>query len=66
MNTELNEFMKKEGLTDKKFGEMIGKSRIQVYRYRNGEQIPDKETVIKIHEISNGQVPPGSFYGLSA
>ncbi len=59
---QLDDYMKAHDFTDKSFGERIGKSRIQVYRYRHGMQIPGREAINKIFQITEGHVPPASFY----
>jgi transcriptional regulator with XRE-family HTH domain len=59
---KLEAFMNEHDLTDKSFGERIGKSRIQVYRYRHGMQIPTKNTMQKIVDVTQGAVDPASFY----
>lgn len=58
----LDEYMKANELTDKCFGEHIGKSRVQIYRYRNGIQIPGKEAMRRISEVTGAKVTPASFY----
>lgn len=59
---KLESFMNEHDFTDKSFGERIGKSRIQVYRFRHGLQVPTKKTMQKIIDVTAGAVDPASFY----
>lgn len=58
----LDEFMKNNDYTDESFGKRIGKSRIQILRYRQGVQIPGRDAMKKIFKISGGHVTADSFY----
>lgn len=58
----LSEFMQDNDYTDESFGERIGKSRMQIYRYRHGLQVPTKKTMQRILEESGGVIDPSSFY----
>lgn len=62
----LDDYMIKEKLTDQEFGDRIGKSRMQVFRYRHGLQVPGKKTMPVIIEKTCGRVPPSSFYPAQA
>ncbi len=57
--------MQENELTDEGFGERIGRSRMQVFRYRHGEDVPSKKTMERILQVTEGQVQPGSFYQVS-
>jgi transcriptional regulator with XRE-family HTH domain len=54
--------MNANNYTDKSFGEQIGRSRLQVLKYRHGKAIPGKSTMQRILEVSAGQVTAASFY----
>lgn len=58
----LKEWMKLKELSDEAFGQLIKRSRMQVLRYRHGEQIPARKTMEKICEVTDNQVTPASFY----
>lgn len=62
MNEKLSAYMKDNNLTDQGFGDLIGRSRMQVFRYRRNEQMPDKDTMLRILEVTKGAVDPASFY----
>ena len=60
---KLDEYLTQNGLTPQKFGELLGeKPPITVYRYLNGDRIPNKETMCKIATITGYQVMPNDFY----
>lgn len=49
-------------ISDAKFAEMIGKSRIDVFRYKKGEVMPRPEVVARIEEATGGAVRPVDLY----
>jgi len=59
----LDEYLKAHNLTDEEFGERIKRSRMQVFRYRNGRQIPRPAVMKRISEVTGGAVTANSFYG---
>lgn len=58
----LDAYMKSTGYTDESFGERIGRSRLQVFKYRHGLAIPRKIVMNKITKVSKGQVAESSFF----
>jgi hypothetical protein len=58
----LSEYMKEQQLTDEMFGDMVGRCRLQILRYRQGTQIPSRRTMARIFKVTGGAVPPSSFY----
>jgi hypothetical protein len=47
------------------FGERLGKSGETVRRYRAGEREPDFETMSRIFHLTDGQVTPNDWAGVS-
>jgi len=58
----LDEYMKKQGLTDQQFGDRIDRSALQIFKYRHGKAMPPKQTMLKIVEVTDSEVPIESFY----
>ena len=58
----LEQYMRENNLTDQGFADLIGRSRMQVIRYRKGVQMPRRKVMEKIEEVTKGQVGPSSFY----
>ena len=48
------------------FARMIGASQAAVNRYCNGRRVPHAAMLLKIHEITRGQVTPNDFLLASA
>lgn len=47
------------------FGEKIGRTRQAVSRYVAGDRIPDRETMVKIIEATEGAVTANDFYDVA-
>lgn len=60
----LSEFLSERGLTDERFAQSVGVSRTTVLRWRNG-LIPERETMSRIVEATDGEVTPNDFYGVA-
>ena len=60
----LSEFLSERGLTDERFAQSVGVSRTTVLRWRNG-LIPERETMTRIVEATDGEVTPNDFYGVA-
>ncbi|WP_024276012.1 helix-turn-helix transcriptional regulator [Hyphomicrobium sp. 802] len=60
----LRQWLKKNGVTYERFGELIDRDHGAVARYVAGKAIPRSDTMVKIYVVTNGEVPPNSFYDL--
>ncbi len=61
----LDQYLTDKGLSDEGFGEQIGKTGMQVGRYRRGLAIPREEVMENIYDETGGVVPPNSFYSFT-
>jgi hypothetical protein len=59
---QLDTYMTENNETDESFGQRIGRSRLQVFKYRHGKAVPRKDAMERIHEVTKGQVTAQSFY----
>ena len=59
---KLATFLKSEKIAIEACAKQIGVSHVAVYRYINGQRIPDKNTMIKIISWSGGAVTANDFY----
>ncbi|MFV1850146.1 MAG: helix-turn-helix domain-containing protein [Thalassospira sp.] len=48
------------------FSSLIGVTPMALHRYENGDRIPHKDVMAKIHQVTNGKVSPTDFYDLVA
>lgn len=63
---KLSEFLAREGApTHKAFGDLIGVSQAAISRYVKGYRFPDRETLARIHQATNGEVTPNDFVDLT-
>lgn len=62
---QLDTWMTENDETDESFGQRIGRSRLQVFKYRHGLAVPRKDAMESIGEVTKGQVNPSSFYAKS-
>lgn len=53
---KLQEYMKKKGIKDAEFAEVIGKDRTIVSKYRRGLVQPPLDVISKIDAVTNKQV----------
>ncbi|MGY4224398.1 transcriptional regulator with XRE-family HTH domain [Bradyrhizobium sp. USDA 4503] len=61
---KLSDWIAREGLSHQEVGDRIGKSQAAVSRYAAGKRMPDEETLIKIFEVTAGEVTPNDFVDL--
>ena len=58
----LDEYQTETGLTNYALAKKIGISRQSTGRYRTGEQIPRRDTMRKIIDLTGGRVQEADFY----
>lgn len=63
---KLSKYLSKKKLSQQKFAEMIGVTQAAVNRYVNGVQKPEENIMVKIFEITKGEVTPNDFYGIKS
>ena len=56
------QWIKGQRLTDAEVGRRLGVSRGNIYDLANHRYWPTKKTLIKIHELTEGQVTPNDFF----
>jgi len=61
---KLSDWITREGRSHQEVGSRIGKSQAAVSRYAAGKRMPDEETLIKIFEVTGGEVTPNDFVNL--
>jgi DNA-binding transcriptional regulator YdaS (Cro superfamily) len=61
---KLKQYLKQEQMTPFAFAKKHGLRDQSVYRYINGERIPDEATMEIIYRATKGQVTPNDFHGL--
>lgn len=59
---DLKEWLSASGKEYAEFAEEIGVRVQSLYRYVNGERIPDRSVMPRITKATDGQVTPNSFY----
>jgi len=60
----LDEWMNDEGMTGREFAELVGADQATVSRWRRGLTTPGPEDMLRIYEVTGGEVDPNSFYDL--
>ncbi len=61
---KLADWLDAKNISHQEFGDRIGKSQAAVSRYASGKRMPDEETLIKIFEVTGGDVTPNDFVAL--
>ena len=59
---KLRQFLNYNNITSREFSKSLGISEVSLSRYLNGKRFPDKKMLIKIYELSDGQVDANDFY----
>ena len=62
---KLKDWLDKEGLTVSEFARRMGTPQPTVWRYVNGERVPEGEAMRKIAELTKKKVQPNDFYELA-
>ena len=66
MAKTLHDWMKDRDLTDGEVGKQVGVSAAAIQKYRTGARIPRQETMRKLVDLTKGEVPASSYYGLTS
>lgn len=61
---QLAKYLDDNEISDAAFARSIGVERQAVGRYRAGERFPEKPILLKIYEVTSGQVTANDFAGL--
>ena len=61
----LSDYLADEGINATEFGRRIGVSHQSVYRYLNGDRIPDKQMMVKIALATGCKVTANDFFGIA-
>lgn len=59
---KLKDYLSASGKTHAEFADEIKVSVQSLYRYINGERIPEREVMARIAKSTHEQVTPNSFY----
>lgn len=62
---KLGDYLSLHGIDPVAFGQRIGRSKAQVYRYISGESVPRKATLQKIERETEGAVTANDFFSMS-
>jgi transcriptional regulator with XRE-family HTH domain len=62
---KLKDWLDKEGLTVSEFARLMGSPQPTVWRYVNGDRMPEKEAMRKITELTKRKVDARDFYELA-
>lgn len=57
----LDDFLRANDMSERRFGLLIEASQSQVHRLRTGESWPSKDLAVKIVEATHGQVTANDF-----
>ena len=63
---KLKDWLDREGLTVSEFARLMGKPQPTVWRYVNGERVPEGKAMSKIAELTRYKVQPNDFYELAS
>jgi DNA-binding transcriptional regulator YdaS (Cro superfamily) len=58
----LGEWMTLHGYNDERMAELIGVNQSTVNRIRNGVQKPSGQTIVRVEEVTKGQVNAADFF----
>lgn len=58
----LAEYLRTADLTHSAFAEKLGVSQVTVHRWVNGKRFPDKETILKIEDVTGRMVRPADWF----
>ena len=58
---KLKDYLRFKKIKNKTFAKLLKISPVSLSRYINGERFPEKETLIKIHNLTEGLVSPNDF-----
>jgi transcriptional regulator with XRE-family HTH domain len=61
---QLATYLDENGISDAAFARSIGVERQAVGRYRSGERFPEKVILLRIFEVTGGQVTANDFAGI--
>lgn len=61
---KLDEWRKSKGLSQPDLAKQLGVTIKTVSSWENGNSIPGRDDMVKIHTLSEGQVEPNDFYAL--
>lgn len=63
MENALRKFRIEKGLTQADLARALNASKGTISKWENGEAIPRREQMVRIHTFTKGEVSPGSFFG---
>jgi predicted transcriptional regulator len=64
MGMKLNTYMQSNNISKTVMASLLDVAEASVYRYLNGQRIPEKPVMRRLFKITNGQVVPNDFYDL--
>lgn len=62
---KLEEWINESGKSRADFARDLKVSGAAVYRYVKGKQIPEREIMVRIYDLTGGSVGANDFYGLN-
>lgn len=58
----LHEYLAANSIAEAAFAARLGVSQVTVHRYVKGDRFPDKQTILKIEELTDKAVKPADWY----
>lgn len=61
---KLQAYLDQSGVSKDELAEQLGVHPITIYKYVRGDRVPEPGVMVKIAEITKGQVTPNDFYDI--
>lgn len=58
----LSDYLSTTKTTETAFAAALGVSQVTVHRYIKGKRFPDKDTILRIEELTHGGVRPSDWF----
>jgi transcriptional regulator with XRE-family HTH domain len=58
----LSEYLHTADLTHSAFAEKLGVSQVTVHRWVNGKRFPDRDTILRIENVTGRMVRPADWF----
>lgn len=62
----LAKYLDSAGMTEAAFAAKLGVSQVTINRYVKGKRFPDRDTILRIEELTGGAVKPADWFASSA
>lgn len=58
----LAQYLHSKEMTEAAFAAHLNVSQVTVHRYIKGQRFPDRETILRISELTDGRVSPADWF----